>query len=109
RRCQPGWADAHRQFDLTGGAFAALQSQLECLLQSLGEAGIHFEQLLAGPRPILLVSWFVQGVVAESHGRAAWRSGADKSITLGPRVRQCAPARRPAPPPARRRAPAAVR
>src|SRR5262249_18860712 len=60
-----------RQFDLTGGAFAALQSKPERFFQPLGEARVHLDELLAAPKSVPLIPWFVPGVEIESHGRAA--------------------------------------
>src|SRR5262249_51419383 len=96
QRRHPARARACRKFDLTGGARSALQSQRKRPLQPLGEAGVHFDELLAAPKAIPLVLRLVQDVTPESHGRAALGSSTDKSITrclASPRkihVRRCA-------------------
>jgi len=88
----PARAQAHWKFDLTGCARSALESQLESVLQRRGEARVHrFERFPAPgaefriPRvDAVIVDEEIIGD-GESHGRAAWRSGADKSITRGQR------------------------
>jgi len=70
-------ARARPKFNLTGCARSALQSMLERSLKCRGEASVHFEELLAAPSSIQLILWLVQKEqITESHGRAAWRSGA---------------------------------
>jgi hypothetical protein len=77
---------------------ARLQTKLERLPERGNEACVHFHELLAGPGSVQLIGGIVQGEGegGESHGRAAWRSEADKSIarcSASPRkihVRRCA-------------------
>src|SRR5262245_7752630 len=64
-------------------AFSVVKCQLERLLQSCNEASIHRFKFFSAPLSVTLIGGVMQGEGerGESHGGAAWRSGADKSIT----------------------------
>src|SRR5262249_1882735 len=87
QRCCPARTKARFKFNLTACACPAFEPSRERAFQSCGETSVHFDELFSRPGFLLISRQeCVEAMIVpvESHGRAAWRSGADKSITRTP-------------------------